>query len=40
MGKVTEGGLGAPVRHPIDWQSPDFNDEGKLMSEEERVFDA
>ena len=39
MGKVTEGGLGAPVRHPIDWQSPDFNDEGKLMSELERVFD-
>ena len=39
MGKVTEGGLGAPVRHPIDWQSPNFNDEGKLMSEMERVFD-
>ena len=39
MGKVTEGGLAAPVRHPIDWQSPDFNDEGKLMSEMERVFD-
>ena len=39
MGKVTEGGLGAPVRHPIDWQSSDFNDEGKLMSEMERVFD-
>ena len=39
MGKVTEGGLGAPVRHQIDWQSPDFNDEGKLMSEMERVFD-
>ena len=39
MGKVTEGGLGAPVRHPIDWQSPDFNDEGKLVSEMERVFD-
>ena len=39
MGKVTEGGLGAPVRHPIDWQSPNINDEGKLMSEMERVFD-
>jgi len=39
MGKVTEGSLAAPVRHPIDWQSPDFNDEGKLMSEMERVFD-
>ena len=39
MGKVTEGSLDAPVRHPIDWQSPDFNDEGKLMSEMERVFD-
>ena len=39
MGKVTEGGLGAPVRHPIYGQSPDFNDEGKLMSEMERVFD-
>ena len=39
MGKVTEGSLAAPVRHPIDWQSPDFNDEEKLMSEMERVFD-
>ena len=39
MGKVTEGSLAAPVRHPIDWQSPDFNDEAKLMSEMERVFD-
>ena len=39
MGKTTEGSLEAPVRHPIDWQSADFNDEAKLLSEMERVFD-
>ena len=39
MGKTTEGSLEAPVRHPVDWQSADFNDEAKLMSEMERVFD-
>ena len=39
MSKKTEGSLEAPVRHPIDWQSADFNDEAKLMLEMERVFD-
>ena len=39
MGKTTEGSLEAPVRYPVDWQSADFNDEAKLMSEMERVFD-
>ncbi len=36
---VTEGNLEAPTRHPIDWQNPDFYDEGKLFAELERVFD-
>ncbi len=36
---VTEGNLEAPIRHPIDWQNPDFYDEEKLFSELERVFD-
>jgi len=34
-----EGSLQAPTRHPIDWQSADFKDEGKLFAELERVFD-
>ena len=34
-----EGSLEAPTRHPIDWNSPEFQDEGKLFSELERVFD-
>lgn len=34
-----EGGLQAPVRHPIDWQNPDFYDEAKLDEELRRVFD-
>ncbi|MFT3816518.1 MAG: heterodisulfide reductase-related iron-sulfur binding cluster [Rubrivivax sp.] len=36
---MREGNLEAPTRHPIDWQSPDFHDEGKLHAEMERVFD-
>ena len=36
---MTEGGLGAPVRHPIDWQHPDFTDPEKLDAELRRVFD-
>jgi glycerol-3-phosphate dehydrogenase subunit C len=35
----TEGGLGAPVRHKIDWTNPDFYDEAKLEAEMRRVFD-
>jgi glycerol-3-phosphate dehydrogenase subunit C len=34
-----EGGLGAPMRHPIDWQNPDFTDPVKLDAEMRRVFD-
>ena len=34
-----EGSLSDPIRHPIDWLSKDFNDEEKLMTELERVFD-
>ncbi len=34
-----EGSLEAPTRHPIDWQSPDYGDESKVVAEMERVFD-
>jgi len=34
-----EGGLEAPTRHPLDWKSADFYDEGKLDQELERVFE-
>ena len=34
-----EGNLEAPTRHPLDWQNPDFYDEGKAFAEMERVFD-
>ncbi|MGA9853451.1 MAG: heterodisulfide reductase-related iron-sulfur binding cluster [Gammaproteobacteria bacterium] len=34
-----EGGLKAPNRHPLDWQSADFWNEGSLLAEMERVFD-
>jgi glycerol-3-phosphate dehydrogenase subunit C len=36
---MREGSLDAPVRHPIDWQNPDFFDEAKLDAELRRVFD-
>ena len=36
---MSEGGLGAPTRHPINWQDPDFYDPEKLAEEERRVFD-
>src|SRR5690606_17275626 len=36
---MSEGGLNAPVRHPIDWNDPDFYDWEKLNAEVERVFD-
>ncbi len=36
---MSEGSLGAPVRHPVDWQNPDFYDEVKLEAELRRVFD-
>ncbi len=34
-----EGSLEAPTRHPIDWQDPDYYDEGSLFAELDRVFD-
>ena len=36
---MREGSLEAPTRHPIDWQNPDFYDDGKLEAEMRRVFD-
>src|SRR4030088_2121569 len=36
---MREGNLEAPVRHPLDWQNPDFYDEVKLDAELRRVFD-
>ena len=36
---MSEGGLGAPIRHPIDWNDPDFYDQAKLDAELRRVFD-
>ncbi len=36
---MREGGLGAPERHPIDWQNPDYLDPGKLDAELRRQFD-
>ena len=36
---LREGGLQAPTRHPLDWQSADFYDEQKCLAELERVFD-
>jgi glycerol-3-phosphate dehydrogenase subunit C len=36
---MREGSLDAPVRHPLDWQNPDFYDAAKLDAEMRRVFD-
>jgi Fe-S oxidoreductase len=36
---MREGSLEAPIRHPIDWKSPEYYDEGRLTKELERVFD-
>jgi glycerol-3-phosphate dehydrogenase subunit C len=36
---MSEGGLAAPTRHPLDWQNPDFYDEAKLDAEMRRIFD-
>lgn len=36
---MREGGLDAPIRHPIPWQDLDFTDEVKLDAELRRVFD-
>ena len=34
---IKEGSLGAPIRHPIDWENPDFTDE-KLLDDELEEF--
>jgi Fe-S oxidoreductase len=39
IGKIREGSLEAPTRHPLDWRSPEFHDENKLFAELDRVFD-
>jgi glycerol-3-phosphate dehydrogenase subunit C len=36
---IREGSLQAPSRHPLDWRSPEFIDEGALEKELDRVFD-
>jgi len=36
---MKEGSLEAPTRHAIDWQSPEYGDEAKIVAEMERVFD-
>jgi len=36
---MREGSLDAPVRHPLDWNDPDFFDMEKIEAELERVFD-
>ena len=36
---VREGSLEAPIRHPIDWQNPEYYNEDSLTQELERVFD-
>lgn len=38
-GASGEGGLGAPTRHPIDWQDADYYSRESLDTELERVFD-
>src|SRR5438876_8326892 len=34
-----EGSLEAPIRHPIDWQDPDYYSEEATLKEQERIFD-
>jgi glycerol-3-phosphate dehydrogenase subunit C len=36
---MREGSLEAPIRHPLDWENPDFYDEAKLDAEMRRIFD-
>ena len=36
---MREGSLEAPTRHPLDWKSDAFYDQGALDKELERVFD-
>ena len=36
---VKEGSLSAPIRHPVDWENPNFVDDKLLDDELRRVFD-
>ena len=36
---MREGNLEAPTRHPLDWKSADFYEEGKAVAEMERIFE-
>jgi len=36
---MSEGSLEAPIRHPIDWNDPDYTDPEKLDAEMRRIFD-
>ena len=36
---MAEGSLEAPVRHPLDWQNPEFYDMATIEKEMHRVFD-
>lgn len=36
---MREGSLDAPMRHPIDWQDPDYTDPAAIDAELRRVFD-
>ncbi len=36
---MSEGGLQAPTRHPLNWHDPDFYDSEKIDQELRRVFD-
>lgn len=36
---MQEGSLESPVRHPVEWKSPEFYDQAALFTEMERVFD-
>ncbi|MDR3518684.1 MAG: heterodisulfide reductase-related iron-sulfur binding cluster [Azospirillaceae bacterium] len=36
---MREGSLESPIRHPIDWQDPNFTDEAAIDAELRRVFD-
>lgn len=36
---MSEGGLGAPERHPLGWRDANFYDPDSLQAEMERVFD-
>ena len=36
---MREGSLDAPIRHPLDWQNPDFFDQAQIEAEMERIFD-